>query len=408
MHVLFLTQYFTPEVGATQTRIHEFARACVAHGHRVTVLTEVPNHPHGRIAPEYQGRLFTRERLDGFTVLRVWVWADPVKTFWTRLAFYGTFLVLATLRGLFVRSIDVIFATSPPLPVGLAGWLIASAHGSRFVLDVRDLWPAAAQALGELQRPTLLRLAARLERFLYRHAARVTAVTRGFVRHITAIVGDAGKVVWLPNGATTQLFDPARRDEALRGRLGIEDRFVVLFAGNHGIAQALETVLEAAELLRDHPEPLFCLLGEGPVKAELEERARLLALPNVRFLPALPLADVTPYLTMADALLVTLKRDAVFDTFIPSKLFDFMACARPVILMVNGEAREILDASGGGVWVMPEDGAGLAKTVLDLTQRPAEERRRMGEMGRHYVLANYTRAAQGERLLQLLETELAR
>jgi glycosyltransferase involved in cell wall biosynthesis len=404
VHVVFVTQYFTPEVGATQTRIHEFARACVAAGHRVTVLTEFPNHPHGRIPAEYRGRITTRESLDGFTVVRVWVRTRPEKTFWTRLAFYASFFGLATLRGLGLRGrIDVVFATSPPLPVGLAGWLIARARGARFVLDVRDLWPAAAEALGELRRPALLRLAAGLERFLYRHADRVTAVTRGFVRHVGRFVTAPAVVQWLPNGAVTDVFDPGRVDPGLRRRLGLEDRFVVTFAGLHGIAQGLEVVVEAAALLRDRPEIAFCLVGDGPVKAALAARAEALRLTNVRFLPTVPLSEITPYLTASDALLVPLRRDPVFDTFIPSKLFDFMACARPVILLVNGEARAMLDSAGAGVWVMPEDGPGLAKAVVSLAEQPAEERRRMGERGRAFVLADYTRAAQGQRLLALLD-----
>jgi glycosyltransferase involved in cell wall biosynthesis len=404
VHVLFVTQYFTPEVGATQTRLHEFARACAARGHRVTVLTEFPNHPHGRIPPEYRGRLGSRETLDGFTVLRVWVRANPVRTFWTRLAFYGSFLVLATVRGVLAPGpIDVVFASSPPLPVGLVGWLVARGRGARFVLDVRDLWPAAAQALGELDRPGLLRLAGGLERFLYRHADRITAVTRGFVQHIAARVDDPARVVWLPNGAAGELFDPARVDPGLRRRLDLEGRFVVTFAGNHGIAQGLGAVLEAASLLRERPDVVFCLLGDGPVKSALEARARTLGLSNLRFLPTVPLAEVTPYLTASDALLVPLRREPVLDAFVPSKLFDFLACARPVILMVNGEARELLEASGGGVWVMPEDAGGLARAVVAMAGQPEAERRQMGARGRAFVLAHYTRATQNERLLALLD-----
>jgi glycosyltransferase involved in cell wall biosynthesis len=404
VHVLFVTQFFTPEVGATQTRIHEFARACVAAGHRVTVLTELPNHPRGRILPDYQGRIVTRETLDGFTVLRVWVWTAEIKTFWMRLAFYGSFFVLALLRGALVRGpVDVVFATSPPLPVGLLGWVLARARRARFVLDIRDLWPAAAQALGELNRPALLRAAERLERFLYRHADRITTVTRGFVRHITPMLRDAARVVWLPNGTIGDVFHPDRVDPSLRARLGLTGRFVVTFAGNHGIGQGLEAVLEAANLLRARPDVMFCFIGDGPSKARLVARAGALELPNVRFLPGVPLAEVTPYLTMSDALLVTLRSHPVFDTFIPSKLFDFLACSRPVILMVNGEAREVLEASGNGVWVAPEDSAGLAKAVVELMERPEEERRAMGARGRAYVVAHYSRAAQAERLVRLLE-----
>ena len=404
MHILFVTQFFTPEVGATQTRIHEFARACVAAGHRVTVLTELPNHPRGTILPEYQGRILTRETLDGFTVLRVWVWTAPIKTFWTRLAFYGTFFALATVRGMLIRGpVDVVFATSPPLPVGLIGWVLARARRARYVLDIRDLWPAAARALGELNRPALLRAAEALEHFLYRHADRITTVTRGFVRHIATSVPDRGRIEWLPNGTIADVFRPDRVDPALRTRLGLTGRFVVTFAGNHGIGQGLGTVLEAADLLRGRPDVTFCLIGDGPQKAELVSRAERMQLTNVRFIPGVPLAEVTPYLTTSDVLLVCLRRHAVFDTFIPSKLFDFLACARPVILMVNGEAREVLEASGNGVWVAPEDSAGLAKVILELMEQPEAERQSMGERGRAYVLKHYSRAAQAERLVALLD-----
>jgi glycosyltransferase involved in cell wall biosynthesis len=404
VHILFVTQFFTPEVGATQTRIHEFARACVAAGHRVTVLTELPNHPRGRILPEYQGRVVTHETIDGFTVLRVWVWTSEIKTFWVRLAFYGSFFVLATLRGVLIRGpVDVVFATSPPLPVGLIGWVLARARRARFVLDIRDLWPTAALALGELNRPAFLRAAERLERFLYRHADRITTVTRGFVRHITAMLPDAKRVEWLPNGTIAAVFRPDRVDPTLRDRLGLAGQFIVTFAGNHGIGQGLETVLDAAALLRERADVTFCFIGDGPTKADLGTRAKAAKLSNVRFLPGVPLAEVTPYLTMSDALLVSLRRHPVFDTFIPSKLFDFLACARPVILMVNGEAREVLEASGNGVWVTPEDSAGLAKAVLELMERSEEERRAMGERGRAYVLDHYSRAVQAERLVRLLE-----
>ncbi len=402
-----MTQFFTPEVGATQTRIHEFARSCVAAGHRVTVLTEFPNHPQGRIPRAYRGRVTTRERMEGFEVIRVWVLARPVKTLWTRMAFYWSFFALASLRGAVIGGpIDVVFATSPPLPVGLAGWIIARLRGARLILDIRDLWPALAEAMGELRKPALVRLAEGLERFLYRHADRITAVTRGFVGHIRARVEDPSRVQLLPNGAAVDLFDPARVDTGLRPRLGLEGRFVITFAGLHGIVQGLGTVLDAAALLRDRPEVTFCLIGEGSVKAELQARAAAERLTNVRFLPGVPLAEITPFLTASDVLLVLLRRDPVLETFIPSKLFDFLACARPVILMVDGEAAELLEASRGGVFVEPEDAEGLSKAVLGLMELGAEARARMGARGREFVLAHYTREAQGRRLVHLLESEV--
>ena len=404
MRILFLTQYFTPEIGATQTRIHEFARACVAKGHQVTVVTEFPNHPHGRIPREYRWKLFTREEIDGFTVLRVWVWASPVKTTLRRLLFYGSFLVLSVLRGLFMRPrVDVVFATSPPLLAGLAGWIIAKIHHASFILDIRDLWPLAALALGELRQPILLRFAERLEHFLYRKADKITTVTRGFVRHIAACVGNSARIVLLPNGAQTDIFAPSAANSDQRRRLGIDNRFLITFAGNHGIAQGLDAILDAAVILRGRSDVMFSLIGDGPVKPRLVERARVLGLTNVLFLPSVPLSQITLYLTMSDALLVPLRNDPVFDTFVPSKLFDFLACARPVVLMVNGEAREILESSGGGIWVAPEDASGLVQAIAQFMAMSAEERQRMGERGRAYVLSRYTRAIQNRNLLELLE-----
>jgi glycosyltransferase involved in cell wall biosynthesis len=316
---------------------------------------------------------------------------------------YGSFCALATVAGLLVRPrVDVVLATSPPLPVGLAGWAAARGRRARFVFDVRDLWPAAVSALGLLSNPALFRMAERLERFLYRRADHVTAVTEGFVRHIGERGADPARITWLPNGAA-EGFDALPDDGGLRDRLGLAGRFVVTYAGNHGLAQALPVVLEAAHLLRDHSEIVFLFLGDGPLKREMIQRAEALGLAGVRFLPPVPPAAVPPYLAASDALLVPLRAHPLFDTFIPSKLFASLACARPVLLMVNGEARAVLEASGGGLWVPPEDPVALAKAVAWLAEQPAAARREMGARGRDYVAAHYRRAAHAERLAALLE-----
>jgi len=409
VHVLFVSQYFTPEIGATQTRIHEFARAFAARGHRVTVLTEFPNHPHGRIPESYHGKVFTHEDMDGFVVERVWVKASQVKNFRTRLLFYLSFLALATGRGLTLRGpVDVVFATSPPLPVGLAGWLVAVRHRARFILDVRDLWPGAAEALGELRSPPLLRMASWLEAFLYARADRISAVTNSFVRDIARRVRHAEKVLHLPNGASTDVFDPARADLAIRRAVAPTGGFVVTFAGLLGIAQGLSTVLDAADLLRDRRDVRILLIGDGPAKARLRHVAEERGLDNVGFLDAMPAASVTSYLVASDALLVPLGAEPIFRLFVPSKLFDFLACARPVILMVDGEAREILEAASGGVFAPPGDATALAQAIRALAALSASERDAMGARGRAYVLANYTRAEQSRRLIALAESMTSR
>jgi len=401
MHVLLVSQYFHPEVGATQTRMLEFARGLTAKGHRVTVLTEFPNHPHGIIPDVYRGKLFAEENLESFTVLRTWVWTTPVKTFWSRIAFYLSFMVLAILRGLLYRPrVDAVVATSPPLFSGVVGWAISRWKGAKFLLDIRDIWPAAAVALGELRSPLALKWAGWLERRLYRAADCITAVTKGFCAHIATVGADASKIHWLPNGTVEGLFTPERCEAGLKAQLGLEGRFVVTFAGTHGIAQGLSAVLDAAKHLTGEPVT-FLFIGDGPVKFALVECARAEGLDNVVFHAQVPLTRIPPYLNLSDALLVPLRNDPIFSSFIPSKLFDSMACAKPVILMVDGEARSLLEQARAGLYVAAEDAGALAEAVRWLRAHP-EESREFGDRGRKFVLENFTRSRQAEQLEDLL------
>ena len=395
MRVLLISQYFFPEVGATQTRMMEFARALTDAGHEVDVLTEFPNHPAGVIPDSYKGRWIEFDRSLPFRVVRVWVAASRRKTFRTRLQFYGSFVGMAIAASVRLpRRYDVVAATSPPLPVALAGSIIARLKRAAFVMDVRDLWPLAAGALNELSNPRVYRWAERLEQRLYRSADRITVTTRAFERHIGA--QDArrvGKLVYVPNGTVERVFDPAAGDNGVRARLGLEHRFVVTYAGLHGVAQGLSTVLAAAERLKAHPQVHFLFVGEGPLKNALQTEARRRQLSSVTFHSQVPLEESVWYLNASDALLVPLTPDPVFRMFVPSKLFDSMACAKPVLLSVDGEARELLEDAKAGIFVPPGDAERLADSILRLAADPAGCEK-MGRNGRDYVLRNYRRSEQ--------------
>ncbi len=390
--VVILSQYFHPEVGATQTRARELAKAFHRAGHRVTVICEVPNHPSGIIPPEYRGKACYRDELDGFTVLRVRVAASPVKNFRTRLAFYLSYMIMAALAA-FRRlgKVDLVVATSPPLPVAAAGWALAFLRRAHFVMDVRDLWPDAAVALGELSKPWMIRAAASLERFLYRRARLITVVTRGFADAIVAKGIPREKLHWAPNGTLPELFSPERTDPDLRERLGLGDRFTITFAGLMGIAQGMEFLLDVAASYRNDPAVRFLFMGDGPLRSLLTERAASAGLDNVIFHPQVPLDEAAPYLNASDLLLVPLRADPVFDTFIPSKLFDFLACRPPVLLAVPGEATALLDASGGGVAALPEDLESFRAGIEQIRQDPAAARA-MGEAGQSFVTRRFARA----------------
>lgn len=404
MRVLLVSQYFHPEVGATQTRMFEFARALAGDGHVVDVLTEFPNHPTGVMPDAYRGRWFELDTSQAFRIARVWVLARPRKTFWTRLGFYASFLVMAIVGSRRLhRRYDVVVATSPPLSVALAGLVISRITRAAFVMDVRDLWPHAALALGELRGGTSYRAAERLELMLYRRARRITVTTRAFARDISRRLPEAAsRIDLVPNGTLDTLFDPARGDDGVRGQVAADGECLVAYVGLHGLAQGLDTVLDAAIRLRASGDRIrFLFVGEGPKKAALVARAQAEGLDTVRFLPQVPLGESAFYMNAADVLLVPLKADPAFEMFVPSKLFDAMACARPVVLMVAGEARAILGEAGAGVFVPPGDAAALADALRGLAADP-ERRARLGLAGRAFVVQHYRRADQARRFAALV------
>jgi glycosyltransferase involved in cell wall biosynthesis len=397
LRILLLSQYFPPEVGATQSRMQAFAEYLASRGHEVTVICEFPNHPRGVVPDEYRGRLYEDDRSNAYRVLRVWVKASRQKTQRTRMAFYLSYMALASAMAPVVGRVDVVVATTPPLFTGVAGLTLARLNRAPFVLDVRDLWPAAAVSLRQISTGRSLRLAEWLERLLYRQAAAVVAVTRPFCAHVDRIRGKGPATTWIPNG-TLELFleaEPGDGREAL-GAGG--DEFLVTFAGTHGIAQGLGTIVDAAPALEG--EARFALVGDGPVKEPLRRLAAERGVVNVDFHPQVPLAETPPLLAASDALLVPLSAHPTFQDFVPSKLIDAMAAGRPVVLSAAGESARIVEEAGAGVVAAPEDPDELARAVRWLRDHP-EEAEEMGRRGREYARSRL-RSVQAARLEDLL------
>jgi glycosyltransferase involved in cell wall biosynthesis len=397
VRILFFSQYFSPEVGATQARMHTFASGLAAHGHEIDVVCGLPNHPQGVVRPGYRRRLVVRRRDDGFGVNHVWVWTSPVKTTARRLAYYASYAASAALTGSLLRRPDVIFATSPPLPGAASAGLVAARHRIPWVLDVRDLWPGAAVALGELSSRRLLRLAELLERRLYASAAAVTAVTDPFCRAIASKC-DPAKVHLLPNG-TTRLWLEGAGLEPNREELGLPtDRFIWTYAGNLGIAQGLHVALDAAARLGSRYQLL--LLGDGPVRGELMRRAASLAPGTVAFRDQVPPEVAVRYLRASDALLVPLAPRPELRDFVPSKLYDFCAVGRPVVAAAAGEPERLALESGAALPIPPGDAAALEDAMCKLAQ-DGGLRDRLARAGERFGAA-HLREEQVERLEALL------
>jgi hypothetical protein len=399
LRVILFSQYFPPEIGATQSRAQAFAEYLAAQGHRVTVICEFPNHPHGVIPDIYRGMVYQDDRSNPYRVLRVRVLAAQQKTQRTRMQFYLSYMVLAGAVAPLAGPADVVLATSPPLFTGLTGLAVARYNRAPFVLDVRDLWPAAAVSLRQMGEGVPLRVAQVLERFLYRQAAVVTAVTRPFCEQIDRTRGGSPGTVLLPNGTLDAFFVGDDDSERLAGL----DDFLVTFAGTHGIAQALPSVLDAAGQLNGSAR--FAFVGEGPVKPVLQKEARRRALANVDFHDQRPASAIPSVLRGSDALLVPLSAHPTFADFVPSKMIDFMAVGRPLLLAAQGEAARILSTAGAGVVVPPENPEALADAVRWLSAHPGEAAE-MGRRGREYA-ARRLRSVQARRLEEvLLDTAL--
>lgn len=401
MRILFLSHYFPPEVNAPASRTWEHCRQWVADGHEVTVITCAPNHPRGQVYPGYRNRLFQRETRDGIQVVRVWTYVTANEGFVKRTLNYVSFMLSAILATPFVGRADVVLTTSPQFFNGLAGWFASKLKRAPWVLEIRDLWPESILAVGAIRNRTIIRLLEWLEMFAYRHADAIVPVTDAFRDYMIG-KGIAGtKITVIKNGVDLSFYKASAGENPLRAELGLEGRFVAAYFGTHGMAHHLETVFEAAQALRDQPEIVFLLVGDGAERARLLALKEELKLDNVRMLDQQP-KERMPFLWgLCDVSLVLLRRSELFKTVIPSKIFESMGMRRPIILGVEGESAGIIRAADAGFCIEPENGTELAARVLEL-YRDRELARRMGDNGHRHVAEHFDRTRLARRYGALL------
>ena len=390
-HILFITPYFPPEVGAAQARISETARRLVQRGHEVTVLTTLPNYPKGVVFSGYERGQRRLEDWHGVRVVRVWSYISQNKGFFARTLSQLSFGLLSPALGYgAIGKPDVIIVSSPPLFVAFAGRALAWLKRAPYIFIVADIWPESVVQLGMLRNRAFIWLAERLEWSTYLRAASVWALTEGIRATLVARGLSEKHVFRLTNGVDTAMFKATSRDEA-RSVLGWDNRFTVLYAGTIGLAQGLEIALDAAERLRDTPEVRFVLAGEGVAKEALRDESKRRGLTNIEFLDSFPYERMPVVLSAADAFLVSLRKLRLFEGAIPSKLYEMMACERPILLAVDGEARELIERqAGAAIYVPPEDGVALADSARWLLQHP-EESRALGAAGRAFVVDHFDR-----------------
>lgn len=373
MHILFLTDNFPPETNAPASRTFEHAREWVKVGHRVTVITCAPNFPKGQIFDGYRNRFWQQEEMAGIRVIRVWSYVTGNEGFVLRTLDFLSFMLSGFLAALFVRKPDVIIGTSPQFFTAVAAWAASAAKRKPFIFELRDIWPESIRAVGAMKNRRILGLLEKLEVFLYSRASAVISVTHSFKRNLMARGIDGDKIFVVTNGVDSRRFHPLSKDPTLTQKLGIENCFVAGYIGTHGMAHALDTLLDAAAILMNEPASAnirLLLLGDGAERERLKARAKQLGLRNVIFCASVTKEEVVRYWSVLDLAIIHLRRSDLFTTVIPSKLFECMGMGIPIILGVEGESAEIVRQAGAGITIEPENAAQLADQIRILGKEP--------------------------------------
>lgn len=405
MRITFLCQYFPPEMGAPSARTYEHARHWVALGHEVTVITGFPNHPTGIIRPEYRGQLVRREKADGIDLLRTWIYCAPNKGFFKRVLNFLSFFCSSFILGaLLTRRPDVVVGTSPQFFCAVSAWLLSVLKRVPFVFEVRDIWPQSAIELGALKNPLLIRALETIELLLYRRAALIVIVAESTKPYLLAKGIPADKIVLIPNGIDPQYLAQAKAasGESVRAETGLQDKFIVSYIGTHGLSHALDTVLRAADELRDDAAIHFLFVGEGAEKDRLRQMAAELKLGNVTFLKEQSRQRLLDFYRASEVSLVPLRRLDIFKKVLPSKIFELMGTGSPIICSVEGEAAALIRHAEAGLCIEPENAEALVAALRRLRADP-RLRAQFGAAGERFVKTYYLRTVLAERYVEALK-----
>ncbi len=405
MKILFITHYFPPEVNAPANRTHEHCRRWVKDGHEVTIITGVPNHPRGQVFEGYENRWLQEETIDGIRVIRTWMYVTANAGFSKRIVNYLLFALTAVLASFRVRKPDLVIATSPQFFVGVAGAVISKLKRRPFVLEIRDLWPKSVVELGQLGEGPILSALESLEKWLYRSAAGVVVNTRTFRDHISERGVDRDDIELIYNGIDPALFQPRPKNEALLAQHGLANRFTVAYVGTLGLAHGLSLLIDVAERLKGHANLRFVLIGDGADRAMLEAEIERRGLDNVVMLGLQPRSAMPDWIASIDLLLVMLRDLPVFETVIPSKIFEFLALERPVVVAAKGEIRRMMEEAEGAIVIDPENEDQMVTAIESVMDDPEPAARR-GESGRRWVEAGYIRDDLARRMAAFLERVL--
>jgi len=370
MHILFLTDNFPPEGNAPATRTYEHAREWVKLGHKVTIITGAPNFPEGKVFDGYKNNWYSKSELEGIEVRRVKTYITANEGFAKRILDFISFMITSFFAGLFVKKPDVIIGTSPQFFTAISAWALSAVRFKPFIFELRDIWPASITAVGAMGRTLPIRILEKIEMFLYKRADKIIAVTHSFKSELIERGIDGKKIDVVLNGVDLSKYEPfAHKDKAFTEQYNLTDKFVVGYVGTHGLAHALDKIVEAAELLMDLDDVRILFAGGGAAKVDVEKLVKKKGLKNVVMIPRQGKELMPNLWSLCDISLISLKDTDLFKTVIPSKIFESMGMGIPMIITApKGEATDIIETSQSGVVLEPESPRKLAVTIRELYQ----------------------------------------
>lgn len=391
MKILFLSQHYRPE--PCDTRTSKLAAGLAERGYESTALTSFPNYPFGKVYEGYRQRLCQREVVDGVEVIRVPMYADHSRSSKKRALSYLSFGVSAALLGtLFTKRPNLIWIHHPPLTTGFAGYFIAKIKRVPFVFEIHDLWPESLTSTGMIREGRVTRMIRKACNFLYKRAAAIVVASPGMKTHLERQNVAPEKITVIPQWGDDEVFRPVDQDLELALRHGLARKRSVVFAGNLGLAQGLDTILDAAKQLVRLEDFQFVLIGDGVEAERLKKRCADEGIENVRFVGQQPATEVSKFLAWADAALIHLKDDPIFSITIPTKTQAYMACGVPILCGVSGDGADAVEAANCGYLVVPEDAQDLAEKIRAMLALPSERREEMSRNALAYFRANYQRS----------------
>lgn len=373
MHILFVTDNFLPEVNAPASRTYEHCKEWVARGAKVTVITGFPNFPIGKIFNGYQNSIYLNEEMDGIEVRRVWTYIAENKGFIKRTCDYLSFMFAAILASFFIKKVDIIVGTSPQIFTVCAAYVISRIKNRPWVFELRDIWPESIQVVGGIKNLRILKTLQALEVFLYRKASYIVVVTNSFQRYLEGLGIESQKITVIRNGINLDHFYPRDKCASLIDALDLQGKFVVGYIGTIGLAHNLDVLLNAAKLFAlDHKwqNIQFLIVGEGAEKVKLTQRIERESIGNVAILGGVSKEDVVNYYSILDAAVIHLKKDPLFEQVIPSKLFELVGQAIPILHGVQGESAQLVEEYGVGVVFSSDDPNSLKMAIESLHDNP--------------------------------------